>query len=110
MPSDILLTPWIPTLNKEVCASYPPYDEIVNEGAEPNSIENPHWARRNLEPELEKVPDGADALWEVVLALWRLKLLEETGGLDETWRNLVSAWLVRNLRLTIMIEVDRVVL
>ena len=108
MPSNILSTPWVPTLHKHTCGSYTPYDEVVDENAEPNPIEHAQWARRNLESELEKAPDGADALWEVVLALWRLKLFEETGGPDETWQKLVSAWLVRSFRLTIVTETDHV--
>ena len=108
MSSNILSTPWVPTLNEQVCASYAPYDEVVDENAEPNPIEHPYWTRCDLESKLENVPDGTDVLWEVVLALWRLKLFEETGGLDEAWKSLVSAWLVRNFRLTIIIEANRV--
>lgn len=100
MQSNTLSTPWTPTLNGQLCPSYVPYTEVVAEKAEPNFMEDVDWARRNLDAELERTPDDAEALWEGVLALWRLKLVEEEGKLHSSWRGLVSAWLVRNRQLT----------
>lgn len=98
MHSNILSTPWTPTLNGRKCASYGAYDQFVEEGASPNPIDDKPWAVENLNWQLEQRPDGKDALWEGILALWRLKLFEAEGANEETWRGLVSAWLVRNCR------------
>ena len=93
--SSILTTPWTPVLDGRRCARYAPYDEIVEEGAMPNAVHSPGWNLESLEPQLAETPDGKGALWEGILALWRLNLLAREGTNDEGWRNLVSAWLVR---------------
>lgn len=44
-----------------------------------------------------KFPHTAEALWELVLALWRLKVSEldgEESEEDVLWEEYVSAWLV----------------
>lgn len=73
------------------------YNRMVKAGDLPNSMQDPTWIRRALDPFVANVPEGADALWECVLALWRLKLMEEAGSDDEVWRLHVSAWLVSPL-------------
>ena len=45
---------------------------------------------------LEVGTPGEVALWECVLALWRLKLTEEKGSEDLIWLQHVSAWMVSN--------------
>ena len=91
-----LPTPWTPILAGQECARYEPYDSIVDEGAMLNVFQDPDWVLKRLELELEKTPNGWDALWEGILALWRLKLCEKAGSNDPNWRNLMSAWLVRS--------------
>lgn len=96
MQSNILLIPWTPTLNRRKCASYSAYNQFAEEGASPNPIDNTYWALENLGRQLEERPDGKDALWEGILALWQLKLFEVQGAIEKMWQGLVSAWLVCN--------------
>ena len=107
--SSILITPWTPVLDEQKCAPYAAYDAIVEEEAIPNAIDNPGWDLESLEPEFAKMPNAKDALWEGVLALWRLNLVAEGGTHDETWRKLVSAWLVRTCRSIVAMGVDGIV-
>ena len=102
----ILSTPWTPTLDRKECAPCAPYDTVVDEEATPNAIDDAAWTMEALELELEAAPDGKDALWEGILALWRLRLCEEKAIDDRSWKNLVSAWLVRLCRLIIAIGAD----
>lgn len=101
----ILSTPWTPTLNGQVCTPYALYNSVVNECAMPNAVQDAAWTMKTLESELEATPDGKDALWEGILALWRLRLCDKSGAKDDNWRNLVSAWLVRTCRLIAAIGV-----
>jgi hypothetical protein len=101
---DILSTPWTPTLHGNVCVPYPLYEDFIEEDPIPNCIEHTTWAESTLDPELKKTPSGRAALWEGILALWRLKTYEENGTNEESWRNLVSAWLVRSCWLILMIR------
>jgi hypothetical protein len=103
-PMDILSTPWTPTLRGNACASFPLYEDFIEEDPIPNCIEHTTWAESTLDPELKKTPSGRAALWEGILALWRLKTYEENGTNEESWRNLVSAWLVRSCWLILMIR------
>lgn len=43
-----------------------------------------YWVCCNLDSELEKTPNGVDVLWEGVLALWWLKLVEDRK-FDSSW-------------------------
>ena len=96
MHSNILSIPWTPTANGELCDPYFAYDVIAEEGAQPNPFEDEQWDRNTLDSQLVMMPDGGDALWEGILALWRLRLVQEDGAFDRSWRTLVSAWLVRS--------------
>ena len=109
MPSNTPPPTWIATLNGEVCASYTPYDDVIDEEAEPNRVEHFDWNRITLESELMKTPEVADELWEGILALWRLRLVEEKGAFEESWQCLVSAWLVRSCCMIVMIGTDAVI-
>lgn len=64
---------------------------------------------KTLQSELEATPDGKDALWEGIVALWRLRLCDKKGANDDNWRNLVSAWLVRICQSIIAIGVNDVI-
>jgi hypothetical protein len=53
------------------------------------------WSEEMVEMELDQSPEGAEALWECVVALWRLNMAGDEGeGEDEVWQQHVSAWLV----------------
>ena len=107
--SSILKTPWTPVLDGWRCVRYAPYDDSVEEGAIPNVCDNPGWDLDSLESEFAKTPQGKDALWEGILALWRLNLTVGEGTNNENWQNLVSAWLVRNCRSIVAIGIDGIV-
>ena len=100
--SQILSTPWTPTLEGRVCTPYAPYDDLVDEGAAPNGVEDSSWTMKTLRSKLDAKRDGKAALWEGILALWRLKLCGTDGMEHENWRNLVLAWLVRTCRSTVV--------
>ena len=88
--------PWTPQLNGNDCAPCALYLDVVGEEMRPSTRSDGPWALKTLEPELSKTPFAREALWEGILALWRLKVEEEAGSNDETWRSLTSAWLVRS--------------
>jgi hypothetical protein len=52
------------------------------------------WSRDFLASELAKRPIATEALWESVLALWRLKVVEDVGTDDAIWVDHVEAWMV----------------
>ena len=104
--STVLSTPWTPTLDRDKCAPCALYDSVVDEEATPNAIDDAAWTMEAMELELEAAPDGKDALWEGILALWRLKLCEERATNDKSWKNLVLAWLVRLCQLIAAIGSD----
>jgi hypothetical protein len=103
-PMDILSTPWTPTLHGNVCVPYPLYEDFIEEDPCPNLAQHATWAESTLDPELKKTPSGRAALWEGILALWRLTLLKDIGVFDAIWRCLMSAWLVRSCWLILMIR------
>ena len=88
-------TPWVPKLGDVNCVGYGPYEELVVESVVPRYSKEPAWSSMGLNSELAKTPMAGPALWESVLALWRLKEVEEEGGDQGEWQSLVSAWLVR---------------
>jgi hypothetical protein len=85
---------WTPSYRDRTCAKYGPYEDEVEEGTQPKFRVEPTWARKALADELAKTPAAAEALWESILALWRLKELEDPGSNRLEWRLLVAAWLV----------------
>jgi hypothetical protein len=103
-----LSTPWTPSLDGNVCAASHLYQLVQNDF--PNSINNTPWAERTLKEELAKTPAAQQALWESILALWRLNLTlkktSENADWCTDWCNLVSAWLVCIHRLVIAAEID----
>jgi hypothetical protein len=107
--SSILTTPWTPVLDERKCTPFAAYYDIAEEGAMPNVVDNPGWSLESLESELAKTPDGKDALWEGILALWRLNLVAEGGTHNKSWRKLVSAWLVRTCWSIVAMGADGIV-
>ena len=95
--ASILLTGWYPTTSKGPLPLYGPYSTEVEDNTSPSLKRDGDWAKAQIDRELANVPEGKEALWECVLALWRLKLCEEEGSQEEAWQELVSAWLVSHL-------------
>jgi hypothetical protein len=91
-------TPWRTTFGGVALPSYPVYDYLVREDASPTPEKYPTWARTNLTGELGRVIEAREALWETVLALWRLSRDEEEGPKGDIWPKYVSAWMVSPFR------------
>ena len=92
-----LSSPWTPTLNGIILPSLGRYQVVVDEDAKPYSRTAPGWDEKSIKTLIANIPQAGDALWETVLALWRLKLVEPSEDEmeeDELWRNWVMAWLV----------------
>ena len=91
-------TPWTVSLDGRALGPYPAYSEMINSKKRPNLAEHADWSTARVMPLLEEAPDAVDAIWECVLALWRLSRLAD-DCVDPEWPDYVSAWLVRRLLL-----------
>ena len=69
---------------------------VVQRQLSPDKFRDSAWIRSAMGSGLEVGTPGEVALWECVLALWRLKLMEEKGSEDPIWPQHVSAWMVSN--------------
>ena len=87
-------TPWLPVFNNTQLALYPAYADLIEDAAVPVFKEDPEWSRRSFKALFDTAPQVEEALWEVILAIWRLRLVQTEGIKEESWRKLVSAWLV----------------
>jgi len=83
-------TTWVPSLDGEALSPCRWYDEVVLAGNIP--LEDA-WRRKSVMPGLNGASDPV-AIWESVLALWRLRSCEEFGAEDPVWRKHLRAWLV----------------
>ena len=86
-------TAWTPQLDGIDLLACELFDEIVRQRLVPKADSNPAWAKKNLFPTFSMVTD-ADAIWEMVLAMWRLKQREEEGGEEKIWQDHVVTWMV----------------
>jgi hypothetical protein len=84
--------PWVPFLEGKILPPCRWYDEVVAAGSVPK---DESWGRRFVMPTLEGAADPV-AIWEAVLAIWRLIACEESGAEDPVWGKHVRAWLVGN--------------
>ncbi|KAF9643507.1 hypothetical protein BDM02DRAFT_3191535, partial [Thelephora ganbajun] len=92
-----LATPWVPSLNGNALPPCLLIAGVVKEGTKPSyfdTLQRP-WSRKALQNDLDKTPSASEAIWECVLSIWRLKLVEEEGAEDVIWVDHVSAWLIR---------------
>jgi hypothetical protein len=89
-------THWIPALDGNDLAPCTLFDDVVAEDAKPNSREDRHrdWSLKELGRVLDRHPASRDAVWETVLAIWRLREEETAGVLDEVWKMHLTAWMV----------------
>jgi hypothetical protein len=88
-------TPWKPSFNGKTLPPCALYQRVVDADAKPHYRDDVAWTRESLKDLLDAAPAVSVALWESVLAIWRLSQEEEDGSEVETWRSLVVAWLVR---------------
>ena len=60
--------------------------------ARPKAAVDADWAHALSAESVINTP-GCSGLDEAMLWLWRLKTVEETGGVDEAWKKHTAAWL-----------------
>ena len=92
-----LSIPWVPSSNGEVLHPFDRLTEVIESKCTPIPSADKPWLRKAHEEVLSKFPNAAEALWETVLALWRLKITapdEDSDPDDVLWESHVSAWLV----------------
>jgi len=85
---------WVPHLRGQVLNSsfVNPFADCVPSGDDP--LEEP-WSRPSVMKQLDDKPDSTkDAVYDAVLAVWRLKKCEESGNNGGDWLDLTEAWLV----------------
>jgi len=87
-----LATPWVAALNGNNLAPYARLEALAAAKDAPNGSTHPSWSWATNSPVLKSVPAGKEALWESVVALYRLQKLEEDDS--DLWRDYVCAWLV----------------
>lgn len=72
--------------------------EIEENTLAPGPATDPSWMRVTVKKALANVPDGFEAIWQSVLAIWRLKTLEVKlegdSPIQILWMQHLSAWLV----------------
>jgi hypothetical protein len=91
---------WLPSLYGDLLEPMPKVEELIDCEARPMP-EDSAWIKKQLERELAQAPDYEEVLWDSVLMIWRLKMLEKFLEGDETefqeeWANHLEAWLVSN--------------
>ncbi|KAF9648774.1 hypothetical protein BDM02DRAFT_3128859 [Thelephora ganbajun] len=93
-----LSTPWVPSLNGKYLAPCSLIAELVENNATPLSFKWEHraWSKRALKSDLNKYPEAVSALWESILAIWRLQVFEDDGLNNPVWTDHMVAWLIRH--------------
>ena len=89
---------WVPIWDGVVLPKFEPYEEMVADEVAPFGGKDPAWTKTTTFNELKNVPLGRDAIWQTVLALYRLKELESRETKGRIWQKLVLAWLVSDVR------------
>lgn len=87
---------WTPSFAGKTLSPCRLIESFVHYNVRPSatdSVQRP-WSEEALAPELKRFGDFRTAIWECVLALWRLKGFEEQGANSEEWQDHVGAWLV----------------
>ena len=93
--SMIFSTGWIPAFLLDSHPVLEAYDRLVVQDLVPDPVSDALWTRDRIFRPTEDLPLVADALWESVLALWRLRKVRPEGDDVDLWRQYVVAWLVR---------------
>jgi len=74
-----LSAPWVISLHGQFLPSFAPYDTLVTDEEVPSASRTPHWSLKAHATVLDQIPEGRDVLWESVLALYRLQMVESRG-------------------------------
>ena len=73
-------------------AIYEAYDTMVEEDKYPPSHDR-RWAKSNFKSLFKKYPGAVDAIWENIVAIWRLETLQDLE-ITDIWRHHAMSWLV----------------
>lgn len=90
----IFSTDWIPAFLSDGHPVFEAYGWTVERDLQPDPISDAVWTRDQVFRQTEYLPLAADALWESVLALWRLRKVRPVRIDLDLWRQYVVAWLV----------------
>jgi len=91
---------WQPMLSGERLPACDLIADIVSNDLHPNPHNPTHrqWSKVHLTPSINRYPvEVREALWECVLAIWRLQLKQEEGVCNSQWVCHMTAWLVSYL-------------
>ena len=85
--------PWDPVNSRgKTVVIYQAYKALVDKKSEP-----PHhdcnWARSNFWNVFKSYPEAEGAIWENIVALWRLETLQD-HSYSEVWKHHAMSWLV----------------
>jgi hypothetical protein len=91
-------TPWVPSWNGDPLSTFKELQDVLEDKLVPIPTRDGAWAKQTLKPALLKIPaNGREAVWESVLALWRLDYATpRDDGSKSLWQQFTSAWLVRD--------------
>ena len=93
--SSFFSVPWTPAINGSVLAPLQSIAELVEYDVQPDVRTAGPWSRKAFDHLLNDAPQSArESLWESVVAIWRLKEVEETSCEDPHWVDHLQAWLV----------------
>lgn len=86
---------WSPSIDLD---EFPDLIAIEENALVPGPSNDPAWTRSAIKRILVNVPEGFEAIWASVLAVWRLKTLEEKlegdSPIQILWSQYLAEWLV----------------
>ena len=88
--------PWIPTLDGKRVADHQAFLEL--DDFLPDEKNDGDWAVRNIQSIVLTYPPAIEeALYETILAIWKLTVVAPVFGdkKDRVWEDLAVAWMVR---------------
>lgn len=88
---------WTPILNYRVLGPCPSISKLVSNRIRPvpGTTKDKAWTVQAIFPELDMAPAIEDELLESVVAIWRLREVQEESWDDLSWHDHLEAWLVR---------------
>ena len=87
-----LSVPWVAMAGNNRLAPFTEYERAVEDEETPSASQTPVWSKKAHAAQLSSVSGSEGPLWDSVLALYRLQLVESRGPV---WKDHVAAWLVR---------------
>jgi hypothetical protein len=88
-----LSTPWVAALNGNNLAPFPALVQLAEDDERPSALRDPGWSKKSVTALTAKISDKKEALWDSILSLYRLKMLEESEA-GKMWEDYVCAWFV----------------